>query len=1212
MKLRQTRVLYAGGMLGLIMAVTTSPAGELMTIKGYQHVQSDYQLVNEEYDEMPGTFISPHIKWATGNTYRKMRVLTILPTWASREVIELKERFPANMSVIMTHSHKAWATNGTPYAESRPERLERISMIRLNRPEPYDVIIIGKMSWKAIPDHVQQLIMKRVSEGTGLIYVSPANLDERLTAAYGEKKLDAEKEAITSGIPLSMLPLEDKQRPLGPLEIRLAQIGQGRVVFLDYQDMGEIKDFKLRSMFAPYLSALTPLVPDDELFYDYYHALLARSILWASRKGSDIHIQVKGDGASLARNTLPTTPITFEVKAELNAKTSCSFHYELRNSENEVVLSGDAANELKKSAEPVAFSPQLPKLPQGIYVLDMWVKQGEETLAWASGSLTITGEDWITVQTDKEAFPRGTAITGAIRAAKDLPKDSTLRVELTDTWQRLVEQQTLRLKNGEAKFAFDVKFPLSRIYFISAILADKSGVIQSKRVFAGMPDRTVDDYFLVIWATGMRNRIARIVMEQCKRHNVGVYYDGVLWQPECRVRESSEILAKANLLAQPYTEHLTTGHWQKTIEEEKTRYGEECLFNGKTYGRFGTMTYSICEENVLVRDNKDYENPKTLPEYRDYMKKQFGTLEKMNAIWNSDYKSWDDLHMIEMGEAKIKNRFPQYVSQELYKQDRFMTIHEFAAAQIRKEDPGTRISIDIPCPGYDMDFGRLAEFVNGGWAIGEFTYFLMYRSDTIYGEGGGYNTGQLEEFRMRFWPWKGLFQGGRMMFWWPVGFSRGLGGACAFTPDASEPVLCYEQMRQEVQRIQNGIGKLLIQGKKVKDPILVLYSNISAYAALLNNKETNWGESRGAFYSLFDKIGLTYRAISGKELVALQYGPECKVLVLPYCQAMPRAEVEAVKKFVEQGGLVIADYNPAIFDEYCRPYGKAEVLKPGEEKECNRCGGKGRYEEATATVTAWQTCPRCGGTGKVMDGREVQYTGSALLDVFGSFEPMKLNSIGKGKALYLGQTLTKSGDWDGLALLLEKHAGVRRPFQVKNKAGGTRHDSFTAAFEYGHAKFFCLLGEKVIEAPDEDTLITLDKPYHVYDALRQTYLGFTNTVQIGVAPAGARVLAGLPCKLEGMKVEVNGKNAVPGKEVRLTAQVGQKEIAGAGLCLRFDVLDPEGNRMEAYSKKVTSDTGSFELIIPLALNEKPGRYTVKIEEIISGIQKTVEFMVSEK
>jgi hypothetical protein len=62
--------------------------------------------------------------------------------------------------------------------------------------------------------------------------------------------------------------------------------------------------------------------------------------------------------------------------------------------------------------------------------------------------------------------------------------------------------------------------------------------------------------------------------------------------------------------------------------------------------------------------------------------------------------------------------------------------------------------------------------------------------------------------------------------------------------------------------------------------------------------------------------------------------------------------------------------------------------------------------------------------------------------------------------------------------------------------------------------------------------------------------------------------------------------------------------------VRFDVSDPSGQRLAHYTRKVVSSDGQFEMVLPLALNETPGRYVVAAEEIASGLRAKVVLSVT--
>jgi hypothetical protein len=409
-------------------------------------------------------------------------------------------------------------------------------------------------------------------------------------------------------------------------------------------------------------------------------------------------------------------------------------------------------------------------------------------------------------------------------------------------------------------------------------------------------------------------------------------------------------------------------------------------------------------------------------------------------------------------------------------------------------------------------------------------------------------------------------------------------------------------MVEQVRQIHHGVGALLVQSEKIKDPIVVNHSTMSYYASVLNRKETTWEDSRKMFRQVLDRIGRTARELTPAEMENLRFGDDARVLILPYSQAMTEKEIASVQRFAEDGGLVVADFPPAVFDGDCRPYGKPELVSTGQETVCPRCRGAMRYEEATATVTRWIACPACAGTGKILEGREVRYPGSKLEAFFGGFTPMRLESHGKGKSLYLGKNLGQPGDWDGFANLLERHGGLQREFRVLDALGNPRTDVVTAAFANGTARVYCFLPERLVaDPPGPETTVKLAAPRHLYDVVRQDYLGYAAEVKTGAVAAVAKVFAALPCKLESLTIQPSGPRFRRGDAATLRASLAPAQIAGAGLCVRFEVTDPSGKSLGYFTRKVISATGQFELILPLALNDPPGSYTVRAEEIVSGL-----------
>ena len=1098
---------------GLLLAVggTTAPADEPMTLDHYIHRASDYELVNQAYNQCPATLISPHIAWARNPAWGEPRLLIILPTWTSRDAVELKERFPSQVSLVMTRSHTEWSmpiqskrTGEWNYHAADPQEPDRIALTLLNRPEKYDSIIIGKVNWQEIPETVRQLILDRVATGCGLVYVGPSGLDERLAKLCTAGKASGSgSPLIAEGVPLVAFPPWHGKHSMAPRDISVAQYGQGRVVFLNYPDGGASFQGPLlaeenlaawdpagnerRFKIAPETIGLTPYAEDDPLFYEYYHSLLGKAILWASRKEPEVRIAPKSETIEIDIASLPASLPLFKIGGKATAP--CTAYLELRDRKNKMLFGHPAAIKAVEGGAEVAL--ELPRVKTGLYLADVWLMRDGRVVNWASVPIQVAGPQYIeAVVPEKDAFAKGEAIRGKVRLKADLPAGAWLRVELGDTHQRIAGRANATVSGREAAFAVDLKHPLSRVYAVSATAMDARGALEERTTHVGVPDSSVGDFVSIMWANAISNRTYNVMHEQCRRFDVDCYYDQCLYSGEEAARQRAFLLAWNNLTVEPYAQHINVGAWYATLAECLHDCVDPLRARAKAFAPYGVLGYSICEENDITKTDDKWGQPKAMDEYRQWAKSQFGSLETANRVWGTSFEKWEDLDLIGLAEAKRRDRFPLWVSQQRYRQDLFMRIHEAAAANLRQGDPGARITLDC-IEGYDFDWPRAAQFAQGGYADYPLVPFASYRPQPFFGEGVGCNPGQLDPFRMRFYTWKGLLDGGQLTFWWPVGLMDALGGPSAFTADLSEPLLCFSQFCEEVHRVHHGVGALLVQSRKVMDPIVMNHSTMSYYASVLNRKEITWEDSQKMFRQLLVRVGRTARERTPREMESLRYGDEARVLILPYSQSMTAKEIAAVEQFAEDGGLVVADFPPALFDEHCHPYGTPQVVNEGKETVCPKCRGKMRYEEATATVTRWIACPVCAGTGKVMEGREVRYAGSKLERFFGGFTPMHLETHGKGKSLYLGKTLGKPGD-----------------------------------------------------------------------------------------------------------------------EVKITASLAPDGMVGAGLCVRFEVLDPSGKRLDYYTRKIVSRTGRFEMVLPLALNEAPGRYTVSAEEIASGLHAEAALRVA--
>lgn len=1174
--------------IGLLLLPLLAPglACAAGTVTGYsRELPADYRHTNERFNNYPGSLFGPRIAWAEPHVLGKLKLLIILPWGSAYEAVELGSRIPADLSLITMAATDKWVNPqaGEPAYEPVPPdgaALTDTAQRLLSPGYRYDAILIGKVRWSAIPPEIQSKVLEKVEGGTALVWISPWDVGENLRKQMALSEADnALMRRIQADVPLGLLPLDVDfeqtapksyfPRRLGPPDIRTGKLGGGNVVWLDYQDRAikpaHANDERTVHNVTPWLyyadAALTPYLPDDDLYYDYYFSILGHALYEATGKTTGAQVSARQPLVTVKRQQLPAAPVSFAVSLANPELRDWSLAYELRDRQGRVRHKGSAIGALMPGAGQGSFSPPLPRLPRGTYVVDVWALQRGAVLDWASAALVVTDTQYLeAVRPAQKSFARTDRIRGAVRFATPPPHGLSATIELWDTYGRLVAVTPLARTNGDFSFP-PVAHPLSRAYRLVAKVQEKGFVVDQAETWVGLPSSIVDDYQFLMWANGVRTRANRTIMHQCEQYAVTGYYDGALYYPQReQLLESADALAQHNLLANPYSLHAVL---RITPEEplEKTFTG---LINWiqprlEAYRRDGAMAYSTCEECYIDRQEGAWDNPEALKDYHAYLREHYGDVAKLNEIWGSAFKDFAEISPISFVEAKTSRQPTRWLEQELHKVERFNRMYELIHDAIQKGDPGARMSLDC-IEGMDYDWPRMAKIATA-YTQCPLEAFNKDRGNLV-GTWTGYYLNQMEEWTMRTTPWQYLFQGGTHVTWWPASF--------AFTADLSEPMLCMKQAAEECRELESGPGKLLIATHKRLDPILILWSNTSYYAGILNPAEISWEAARQRFENVLRHTGLDYQAVGAdfieKELV---YGDKQRVLILPACQSISRQGVARIRAFAEAGGLVIADFPPAVVDEYLRPHGQPETA------------------------------------GQVTEGAAP--THSILEDVF-DFSKQGAKKVGKGYGLYLKGSPTRREEWGALRKVLVENAGLRGDIEVQDPLGNLRTDVRSYVFDNGRAVFLGLIPDRALNnPPGEDLTVKLSVRRHVYDVRRHQCLGETDTVRTGILPVEAKLLAFLPERIQGLNVSLSQPTAKPGDVLELKGALLPASLNDCRLVVRIEV-SREGQIQEAYTTNL-SFAGSFTHPLPLALNQQPGSYRVRATETVSGYTQDVAFTV---
>ena len=337
---------------------------------------------------------------------------------------------------------------------------------------------------------------------------------------------------------------------------------------------------------------------------------------------------------------------------------------------------------------------------------------------------------------------------------------------------------------------------------------------------------------------------------------------------------------------------------------------------------------------------------------------------------------------------------------------------------------------------------------------------------------------------------------------------------------------------------------------------------------------------------------IAYSSIEEDDLITRGY----KVLVLPMSIALSDKEVEAIDKFTQQGGIVIADALTGVMDGHT----------------------KYRGEQALAAVfgIAPQTHTRQDLTTPFNDSK-LLIKDAVMLGKKESSPELLVHNYGKGKAFMLNyfldnyprQKLDKQADapLDKIRTVLAA-AGIASGIEITDAAGkpvsGVTKYSFSE--EKGGGKLLGLLPEEGIT--DSVITIHLKDSVHLYNVRSGAYAGYGSRFSLAVTPGVPQLFGLIKDAVSGL--QVNAPAAIKAGE-KVNVQV--KCTGGSNLQLNsiaaIEVYNPDGVLMQQYGSNISIHNNQGVFAFTTALNDEAGVWTIKIREAISNQTKDIKVVL---
>lgn len=1059
---------------------------------------------------------------------------------------------------------------------------------------------------------------------------------------------------LAAGIPYERLPgfrlgPQDKEKGFQKVAA-LFQYGKGRVARLGL---------------AGGWGLLANASDTNDLDYEYYQSFAIKLLLWAA--GKEPALQLKGFPAALTaeHSAGGSGQLAFELAGEGKYTLSLAVRSPEKLfrvpavpvaspgvQQGAVVLRPVAQATVQVSA-PGPVQIALPALPAGSYFVDVELSRDGRKAAWATAALTVTAPariaevklapPFIDVSGGKAATLAASAVLQGVP-----PAGSRVRFSLVDNYDCLLAEREVSVAPGAAavEAAFPIKSFATTLGKVRAELDAGSDVLDVAVGRFTAVRRDWDRFLFAGWAGFPGDHSGNIYARVLARlgfdagRGMKVTFDTL---------EAADTVALPGYSGLPRQAFDITPERQKRADEATAKLKEQLPFDPVAY---------YCGDEI------DYgggdELPGRIVEFRKFLQARYGTIAALNRQWDSHYASFEEVYPLarkaaltdaEKGKltlekeylegAKATGNYSRWVDQWLSNYKAFNDMARNPRKVIRAFDPHARVGVDCPMwpfttTGHDwytflQEFEMFAPYGREG-EIQPYEEARSYaRPGTLLGmEYGGYlynasaRREELTDVEWQRWRvWHGLLRGFTSTWWYQL---TPPGNESSISPGLL-PVPTLEEYARQLAIIRNGYYTLYTRAKRDYGPIAI---HDSIPSRLVTSLLRDFGNERPfavhfAMQVLRNVAGRPYTFVANEQIK--KGGLKgYKVLIMPSSLAIGDAEAKELRRFVQTGGLLIADVRPGIADEAGRVGDNklmAELFGLAWKKELGRKMVLGEVSGAYKGIAIRNPAQ------KFPADPAVELKGAKALCEVEGIPLVTWHDVGAGTAVclnipfnyyegyptpdhlygYVGEPDHNKLVGSILAAILQAHH-VGRPVQVETPGGQWLPGLDASYHTAGAAQYVGLTKERMSNVEGEsEVVVHAPRPGHVYDMLSGRYLGAEGTWRVRLAPADVQLFSILPYQVRGLKVSL--KQAAFRRGTAIEGEVTIERSAGRAVMhvVNVQVTRPDGESIRYLARNLETAGGRAAFSLPLALNEPAGSYTLTFTDAASGVKQTVPAQV---
>ena len=1078
----------------------------------------------------------PDAVWGNPLKGGSIRTLFVAPQEALVDVDQLAAQLDLRSEVVALRDPSALT------AEESDALLEALD----DRP---DVIVIGRVGLRSIPQAGLDALAREVARGAGFVLI---NYDrEGLDAADVFDGLDSiETPAyLLQGVAAELTP----EWRDGLYFVRTAMFAEGRIVSLDFGPPAPTHHFVLPGLVNPLLA--------ERQYAENYYSLAARAIRWAAQRVPESHIaSVTAGRQDLSQpDTDPTVTPRFSplqtgainyVQIELAMPAPATYTVETRLRQpgrDWSLIRYDYEKPLAKGAGAYALPPIY--LGSGDYFLDIWLKDGGDVVDWFT--LGIPSTAWPEIRTIELSSavvrPNDTLdIRVNVPPNPDVAQPFTVFARATDSFNRRVAQNVTAgpASGGDVVISLplrDLMAPWLRIDVYAMDGAQPGqvdlGIYRTAHGTARIPVRLPTpsrQFGLVVAVNAVEEYNARAQLDRLAAN--GVKYACV---------NGSEAAARYVADAQLTPVFEAAQCQPEVILNEVVRV--PCLTDMTYREEFSSRLAQIMPvvdnpnsplvsfglgSALSLGNQNTCQSASTLAAWRGALQVLYGDIDTLNEGWKTSFSDWVFVEPAPEEALRGLGVHAPWLDFRLFMSGVFSEFQGFARSAALDVAPNARAGLvaargNAIYQGYDWSqLGPQLDLLVAPPDEVTLERIRCYRKTgaflgvTLAGE----DTPASSE-DAAWHVWHALLHGCDSLWW--------IDGQSTFGRDGV-PLEPFAAVLAQQERVAEGLGSLLLNARRTPPAIAVYDSLASAYLHYLDPENTG-PDTTESLLRILQSLGYAYELVAPDELLAGLDG--YRMLALPAACALSDGEIAAVDAFAKNGGLILADVAPGAYDEH------------GIARDGQALGAL--FESGGGHVLMNRVFSE-------LSSGETEDTVSVLEDL--------LRDVDFTRPV----PFRKPGDFDGEA----------------------------AAFTYGAADIVFLLNPPGAKGT-ESVGFRFDGGGTVYNMLDGRAFGGSK-VTARMKAGEAALFCRLPYTAASLQLEVS-EEALPGQRITFVATIEARKATPGNHLVHVALLSPSGELLRAYSQDIVCDKGVGSGYMPLALDTPSGTYRLRARDALTGL-----------